>query len=409
MDAQAIENIIAKKSTPARPLRVVHSTLGTFYFNLTRELQKRGHLEAVFSTFPRWKLRNQGIAPEKLHVNPWLHGFLMLKWRYGLEHRQLDWRLVRWMLKQQASYVINRLPECDLLVGLSSSGLEAGREVQRRGGKYVVDRGSAHIAVQTRLLEEEFRLWGQEYNDTDPYIVDREVEEYAQADCITVPSMFAGESFLEMGVPAKKVRVLPFGVNRSIYKKDADPPRDEFKVLFVGTVSFQKGIPYLLKAFKQLRHPGKRLILIGAMATEMKTHLRNDPLDGVEILGPMPALQVIHWMSTSHVLVLPSIQDGFGQVLAEAMACGCPCISTVHTGGPDLYRHGREGFIVPIRDAFAIAQSLEQLAQNMPLRQRMSEAAMDRVVELGGTEQYGNQCCQLYHELTAGGTVSALP
>jgi alpha-maltose-1-phosphate synthase len=105
-------------------------------------------------------------------------------------------------------------------------------------------------------------------------------------------------------------------------------------------------------------------------------------------------------MSTSHVMVLPSIEDGWGLVMGQAMACGCPVISSDHTGGPDLYSHGVEGFIVPIRSADAIAQSLQQLADDPHLRQSMSEAALRRVKSLGGWEDYGRQYAAFLQELT---------
>ena len=97
-------------------------------------------------------------------------------------------------------------------------------------------------------------------------------------------------------------------------------------------------------------------------------------------------------------MVLPSIEDGFGMVLAEAMACGCPCISSQHTGGPDLYEHGQAGFIVPIRNSEAITRALDQMAQDPTLRERMSQAALSRVQELGGSHTYGENWARLLVE-----------
>jgi glycosyltransferase involved in cell wall biosynthesis len=94
-------------------------------------------------------------------------------------------------------------------------------------------------------------------------------------------------------------------------------------------------------------------------------------------------------MSQSHVLVLPSIEDGFGMVITQAMACGCPVISSTNTGGPDLYCDGKEGFIVPIRSPESIHTALQQLADDSSLQQRMSEASLQLVQSFGGWHQYG--------------------
>jgi glycosyltransferase involved in cell wall biosynthesis len=97
--------------------------------------------------------------------------------------------------------------------------------------------------------------------------------------------------------------------------------------------------------------------------------------------------------------VLPSIEDGFGLVMAEAMACGCPVISSTHTGGEDLYTNGKEGFIVPIRSAEAIAERLQELADDPELRERMRGSALERVRAIGGWSEYGDRWVALLQSL----------
>ena len=105
-------------------------------------------------------------------------------------------------------------------------------------------------------------------------------------------------------------------------------------------------------------------------------------------------------MSRSHVFVLPSIEDGFGMVLVEALACGCPVIGTTHTGLPDLVEEGREGFVVPIRDSLALADRMERLCQDPSRRQRMGAAALERVSQIGGWNDYGNSFVGMLCSLT---------
>jgi glycosyltransferase involved in cell wall biosynthesis len=95
-------------------------------------------------------------------------------------------------------------------------------------------------------------------------------------------------------------------------------------------------------------------------------------------------------MSEAHVTILPSVEDGFGMVLAEAMACGSPVISTVNTGGFDLYEDGKEGFILPIRDSDAICMAMEKLAGDPALQQSMGAAAIAKMQHLGGWRQFGD-------------------
>ena len=388
--------------TSTRKLRVVHSVWGSFHLNLTRELHQRGMLEAFFTSFPKSRFKDEAIPLDKIHSDPWLHTLVAGKARYGLAWDMVDRPLLRWNVRRHDRFLQRHLPPCDAFVGLSGSGLEAGRLAQARGGKYVCDRGSSHIVYQENLLKEEYQRWGHVYRGTDPFHVDREQREYAEADCVVAPSKFARQSYLEMGLPAEKVMAIPQCVSLGRFEKVADPDPKEFTVLFVGQLSLRKGIPYLLQAFDRFRHPHKRLLLLGSAPPEVKCIFRDRPVAGVEFLPRQSREELIALMSRSHVMVLPSIEDGFGMVLAEAMACGCPCISSQHTGGPDLYEHGKEGFLVPIRDPEAITQALDQLAQDPALRQRMSEAALERVKRLGGSHTYGESWCQLLQKLTSG-------
>src|SRR5262249_17888295 len=182
--------------------------------------------------------------------------------------------------------------------------------------------------------------------------------EYSAADVVTVPSRFCVSSFVEMGVPSEKLRKVVYGVDLSRFRKIADPPRDRFEVLFVGQVSFRKGVPYLLEAFSTLKHPHKRLRIVGAMQPEMKIFLQEKHLENVEFLGALPQPDLIPLMSASHVLVLPSIEDGLGLVLGQAMACGCPIICSTNTGGGGLLSAGQGGFVVAVRGAAAITPRL---------------------------------------------------
>ena len=70
----------------------------------------------------------------------------------------------------------------------------------------------------------------------------------------------------------------------------------------------------------------------------------------MEFLGVVGQERLAELMSTSHVMVLPSIEEGLALVQGQAMACGCPVIASTNTGAEDLFTDGVEGFVVPIRD-----------------------------------------------------------
>jgi glycosyltransferase involved in cell wall biosynthesis len=388
-------------------MRVVQSVHSKFHhFDLARQLHRRGMLQAIFTGYPRWKLKDEGLPPEKIRTFPWLRTLIMAKARFGVEipwfDRELNWQAAVLL----DAYVASRLPSCDVFVGLSGGGLRTGRLVQRRGGRYICDRGSPHVRYAEELRAEEFARWAQRFPGVDPRAIVREEQEYACADLITVPSQFCVRSFVEMGVPREKIRKIPYGVELSRFRKLADPPQDCFEVLFVGRVAFHKGVPYLLEAFKALRHPRKRLRVVGPIDPEMKAFVRERHHDHVQFLGALPQSALASILSSSHVMVLPSVVEGFGMVLGQAMACGCPVICSSNTGADEIVQDGLEGFVVPIRNSRAITEKLEGLSQDRASRDRMSEAALARVRGLGGWDEYGDNYAELCRRLAAGAPVA---
>jgi alpha-maltose-1-phosphate synthase len=387
-------------------VRVSQAVFGVFHhFELAHQLRRYDYLDTVYSTYPWRRLQRECLPHQYVQTFPWIHGGLAGLARFGLYPSPwtegLDWwnglAFDKWMTRRIARSKVN----LDALIGISGAGLAAGALVQSRGGKYICDRGSTHARYQWRLLSEEHQRWGAPLDIYDPRDTEREEKQYAQADCIVVPSSFAAGSFVAEGLPAEKLHVIPYGVRLDSFKPSADSSRpvDTFDVLFVGQVSLRKGVPYLLEAFANVRHPRKRLRILGPMFPHMKPLFAHLPMENVEIVGAVSRAELVRHFSRSHVMVLPSLEEGLALVQGEAMACGCPVIATPNTGSEDLFTDSKEGFIVPPRDPVALADRLQQLADDPALQQRMSAAALDRVQHLGGWNDYGDRWAQLLQQL----------
>lgn len=389
-------------------MRILQTVFGVFHhFELARELARRGHLQAVYSTWPWKRLSREGISPAQVKTFPWLGLPEYLLGRTGYDFTRLQDELGyrnalafdRWTEHRLAG-LIRRGEQPDALIGISGSSLRAGQLLQRNGGVFLCDRGSTHQRFQEATVSEEYRRWGVDRPVSDERDTLREEEIYAVADAITVPSTVARASFLSMGVAADKVHVIPYGVRLEQFGPVGTPPPDEFSVLFAGSVGLRKGVPYLLEAFATLRVSRKRLRIVGHVQEEMRGVLERLPREHVEFLGVLPQAELAGWMSRSHMLVLPSIEEGLALVQAQALACGCPVICSTQTGGEDLFTDGVEGFVVPVRDAAALADRMQQLAEDPALQSAMRSAALARVKTLGGWETYGDHWEALLRRLT---------
>ena len=83
-------------------------------------------------------------------------------------------------------------------------------------------------------------------------------------------------------------------------------------------------------------------------------------------------------MKNHDVLLFPTLFDGFGLVITEALSQGIPIITTIHSGGPECIRHGIEGFLVPIRDTYSIIECLDHLDKDRDRLRCMKEACLQR-------------------------------
>jgi glycosyltransferase involved in cell wall biosynthesis len=391
------------------PPAVTQISIGRFHhFHLARQLEKHGMLKEIWTGYPRFILKTEEcIAPEKIQTFPWLQTPYMARGRLGFRMPKAVDREWEWLARTTLdAHVSQRLTPGGTLIALSGSGLRSGTWTKQNGGRYFCDRGSSHIRFQDDILREEFARWKVPFSGIDPRVIAQEEAEYDMADNVSVPSGFAADSFVRMGYPREKLFVNPYGARLDRFRQAGEPVLGDFTILFVGNISLQKGFPYLLEAFARLRHPRKKLKVIGSMAPEIQALLTAHDLSQVEFIGTVPNAQLLQHYSTAHAMVLPSIQEGLAMVIGEALACGCPVVASEHTGGRDFFSDGVEGFIVPPRDVNALVQRLEALMQDEPMRQRMSEAALLCVAKIGGWDTYGGRWAERLATGNAGNAIA---
>ena len=212
----------------------------------------------------------------------------------------------------------------------------------------------------------------------------RKDEELARATMVVVASRFTRQTLRMAPLnPGTAIRLVPYGAPPPCARAELEaklrrPAGAKLRALFVGGLSQRKGIAEVFAAAEVLRSE-LELTVIGrppcdcaALSTALKScrHLPSLPHD-----------EILREMRGHDVLLFPSLFEGFGLVILEAMAQGTPVISTPHTAGPDVMRDGVDGFIVPIRDADAIVARLLELTAERARLGAMSLAAWQRAGE----------------------------
>jgi glycosyltransferase involved in cell wall biosynthesis len=192
------------------------------------------------------------------------------------------------------------------------------------------------------------------------------------------------------------VFVLPYGADLNQFQK-VERSDDVFRILYVGQVTLRKGVHYLLEALAGLNLKDAELLIIGHIDPTIR------PLLGrwngtFRHIASVPKIELARYYSSSSVLVLPSLEEAFGLVVLEAMACGVPVIVSSEVGASEVIADGVEGFVVPDRDVGALRERIRFLYENAAARGRMGDAAL-RCAKGSTWEAYGDRVRRFYERV----------
>jgi glycosyltransferase involved in cell wall biosynthesis len=280
------------------------------------------------------------------------------------------------------------------------------KAARARGIRCIYDLPIAHWRTLRRLLQEEAALHPA-WAPTMEGLMDsceklaRKDEEIALADNIVVASTFTRKSVEDRFGTNLAIEVGAYGAPPPLVDRpNRRGPGELLHLLYAGHLAQRKGLAYLIAALRRLDVPW-RLTLAGPRPAHAPAALASLLADArCAWLGHLPHRTLLETMTRAHVFVFPSIVEGFGMVLYEAMAAGLPVVTTPHTAGPDIMTDGREGFIVPIRDPDAIAARLTLLYEDEARRQQMAAAALACAAR-SGWETYEARIAQLVEAVLA--------
>lgn len=303
----------------------------------------------------------------------------------------------------------NRLESADFagVYAYEDGAEESFRAASKRGLLRIYDLPIGYWGAARAILTEEAERepeWAGTLtaNLDGPRKTARKDSELQQADLVFVASTFTLRTLDHAPGVRAAVAIVPYGAPISA---DAAPgnttptpsPDGKLRVLFVGSLGQRKGLSYLFRACRELR-ADVSLTVIGSKPLTPCPALDRELRD-VRWLPTCPHSQVLAEMASHDVFVFPSLFEGFGLVLLEAMAMGLPIIATPHTAAPDLIDDGVEGFIVPVRSSTAIVEKLDLLRRNPELRAEMSVRARQRA---------SRHTWENYEQTLAAGVASAL-
>lgn len=378
-------------------MKVTTACAGRFhFFDQARELYRRGMLHKLVTAYPKFMARRWGLPDDAIVSTPHRAALNLAVLRMSRFVRQETHS--RWLERTHAGFakmLASVVPMgTEVLISHSSFVLEAVDWAKRQGITAVVDHGSLHQRTERTLLQREckefgFRAFGNWQHD---WLLEREDQEFRTADFVLVCSNLAKKTLVEHGVLSSKVFVNQLGADISMF--GPDQKKDSiFRILFVGGVSPLKGIHYLVRAFHELALPGAELWVVGSRCEDPVLERTIQRYTGANLVMKgvfaQPDLRDLYCQGT--VFVLPSLADGWGMVVIQAMACGLPVIVSDMAGSSEAVVNGKNGFVVPARSVEALKEKLLFLYDNPEICHEMGRNALESVKREYSWRDYGDR------------------
>ncbi|MGI8770017.1 MAG: glycosyltransferase family 4 protein [Acidobacteriaceae bacterium] len=356
-------------------MRVAISTTRPFHSALlANALTRRAGAVRIYSPAPRRFFRRLDDAVQLTVVPSVVQAAMHL---LPLELPDAALHADSWLYDRSVAAVLR---SCDVFVGWATASLASGRAVRRRGARFVLDRACPHVDFQQAILREEAAKTGFRFHPEPAWFRDRQLAEYEEAERILVPSDYTQHSF-PAALQAKTIKAPLFG--RCGFPADVQVERNPvFTVGVVGGDPLRKGYLYLLEAWKRLALPNARLLIRSGADFRRFPRLQSllGGLDNIELVPYLPDINDFY--RRCDAFVLPSVDDGFGMALFEAMANGVPCIATTHCGSSELLTSGRDGIVVPPFESGQIADALLSLFESEDFRRSVGAAGRATVASL---------------------------
>lgn len=237
---------------------------------------------------------------------------------------------------------------------------------------------------------------------------------FAAGDYFLANCDYFKQRAIELGCPPERIKIHGSGLDceRFPFRLRQAPKTGPVRIASTGRLVDKKGLEYSIRAIAQCAQsfPNLEYLIIGEgpLRPQLEHLVRQLQLEGtVHLLGQKSQSELIQLLDTAHLFIAPSVtaadgdQDAPVNVLKEAMAMGLPVISTLHGGIPELVEEGVSGYLVPERDAAAIANCLAELIQQPERWADLGRAGRAFVEAHYDLAQLNDDLLRLYQSLLA--------
>ena len=372
------------------------------HYSVPRVLHRDGRLAALYTDF--WATNFLRKAARKTNVNslhslaarfhPELEKARVISWNarslaWEAGSRQKKFQVYENFIKIGTSFARrvrealrrrNDLNPHSIFFSYDTGALETLEWCREKNIKCILNQMDPN-RVEVQTVQEEEKRW-PDWNSHPLHVPEeyfkRRESEWTLADKVIVNSDFSKQALARQGVPHEKLVVVPLSFETEHANQETgsrQKPNTPLRVLFLGQVILRKGIQYLVQAAKLLEREPVTFDVVGPVGISTGAVASAPP--NVTFHGRITRNQAARWYHQSDVFVLPTLSDGFAITQLEAMSFGLPVVATPCCG--NVVSDSSDGFIVPPRDAHALANALQKYLIEPGLLEHQRDAAMAKV------------------------------
>lgn len=195
--------------------------------------------------------------------------------------------------------------------------------------------------------------------------IERYKDEFLKSETFIVASNVVKESLLFSDVLASKIAIIPYGVDSNKFElKKHQISSMPLKLIYVGEISYRKGIHHLLKVISEFSDKKVELYLCGDYNDKSQLFNKYKGISNIHFLGFVTRDMLTKQYASSDVFVLPTLGEGYGLVILEALSVGLPCIVSDLAGGNDAIIDGLNGFEFGAGDNVALKSCIQWFVDN---------------------------------------------
>lgn len=325
------------------------------------------------------------LVKTKTLTYPWRELLRLIDGKLSRDEIRRDW-IFHWALDGFDAWVAKQMkPPVQMVYGYETQCLKTFTAARERGIKSVLDLPSPEHDYVENLLNAEYSKFPELKTPAKQYFrglqkdrTARRHREFELADIVVANSSFTAKTWAAAGLDGSKIRVVTLGgpAPEARGTDGGSKGCGPLRLVWAGTFSVRKGAHYLLEAWRRW-NPGERAVLEVFGSVALPDSLMKDLPESVVLHGPVARQRVLDEFVRGDFLVFPTLCDGFGLVVPEAMSRGLPVLTTTQAGASDLVEDRVNGLLVEAGGAEQLVEALQWAASNRDKLATMRTAALE--------------------------------